>query len=59
MTQTSPTGRPDTLPAGFGTEDLSLTELAELDLDNPALKRAIESVLDCEGVLSAFQSFVS
>lgn len=36
-----------------------LTELAQLDLDNPALRRAIDNVLDQEGVLSAFQSFAS
>lgn len=55
----SPTTRPDTVPTGTGT-DWDLTQLAALDLDNPALKRAIASVMDTDGnTISAFQSAVS
>ena len=58
MTETSPTTKPGTAPGGSGTEHLSIAELAELDVDNPALKRAIANVVQQEGVLSAFQSAV-
>ena len=36
---------------------MSVAELMDLDTDNPALKRAIASLEDPDGVISAFQSF--
>lgn len=61
MTETSPTGRPDTAPAGSGT-DLplirSLVEAQQIDTDHPALRRALASLDDPDGIISAFQSAV-
>lgn len=60
--ETSPTGRPGTAPDGSGT-DLplirSLVEAQEIDTDHPALKRALASLDDPDGIISAFQSYAS
>lgn len=42
--------------SAFGSYAQPVQPLTELDLDSPALKRAIANVMSQEGVLSAFQS---
>jgi hypothetical protein len=62
MTQTSPTTGLGTAPGGGGTElplIRSLEEAQKIDTDHPALKRALASLDDPDGIISAFQSFVS
>ena len=60
MTQTSPPTSPGTVPPGGGT-DLplirSLEEAQQINTDHPALKRALASLDDPDGIISAFQSF--
>lgn len=60
--ETSPTTTTDTVPAGGGTElplIRDLTEAQKIDTEHPALKRALASLNDPDGVISAFQSFAS
>lgn len=60
--ETSPTTTTATAPAGGGTElplIRSLIEAQQIDTEHPALKRALASLNDPDGVISAFQSFAS
>lgn len=62
MTETSPTTGLGTVPAGTGTElplIRSLEEAQKIDTDHPALKRALASLADPDGIISAFQSYAS
>lgn len=62
MTEISPTTSTGTAPSGSGTElplIRSLVEAQQINTDHPALKRALASLDDADGVISAFQSFAS
>lgn len=64
--ETTPTTRPDTVPGGSGTDQFiglpliaDLAEAQQIDTDHPALRRALKSLEDKDGIISAFQSFTS